>query len=123
MADYPNRSDLRNPAAKMAAKAATGQTYGEAGKQIAAQQAVPMGASPTDVSAAQTPKPRPTPGNVVDLMAPTERPQDMMAPVMGNKPMILQAADPVLDELEVLYSMYPNDDLKDLLSALKFGGR
>lgn len=123
MADYPNRSDLRNPAAKMAAKAATGQTYGEAGKQIAAQQAVPMGASPSDVMAAQAqPKPRPVPGNVVDLMAPTERPQDMMAPVMGNKPVILQAADPVLDELEVLYSMYPNDDLKDLLSALKFGG-
>jgi len=123
MADYPNRSDLRNPAAKMAAKAAPGQTYGEAGQQIAAQQAVPMGASPSDVMAAQASKPRPTPGNVVDLAAPTERPQDMMAPVMGNTPVILQAADPVLEELEVLYRMYPNDDLKDLLSALKFGGQ
>jgi hypothetical protein len=122
MADYPNRSDLRNPAAKLAAKAATGQTYGEAGKQIAAQQAVPMGAAPTDMPAATPPPPRPTPGSVVDLMAPTERPQDMMAPVYGNKPVMLEAADPVLDELEVLYSMYPNDDLKDLLSALKFGG-
>jgi hypothetical protein len=123
MAEYPNRSDLRNPAAKIAAKAAPGQTYGEAGQQIAAQQAVPMGAAPTDVSAAQAPKPRPTPGNVVDLMAPTERPQDQMAPVMGNTPMILPTRDPVIDEIEVLYSMYPNDDLKDLLSALKFGGR
>lgn len=123
MAEYPNRSDLRNPAAKMAAKAATGQTYGEAGKQIAAQQAVPMGASPSDVTAAQAaPQPRPTPGNVVNLMAPTERPQDMMAPVMGNTPMSLPTRDPVIDELEVLYSMYPNDDLKSLISALKFGG-
>jgi hypothetical protein len=34
---YPNRSDLRNPSKKLAAKAAPGQTYGEAGKQIAAQ--------------------------------------------------------------------------------------
>lgn len=122
MAEYPNRSDLRNPAAKLAAKAATGQTYGEAGQQIAAQQAVPMGAAPTDV-AATTPPPRPVPGNVVDLMAPSERPQDMMAPVMGNTPMILPARDSVIDEIEVLYSMYPNDDLRDLLSALKFGGR
>jgi hypothetical protein len=122
MAEYPNRSDLRNPAAKLAAKAATGQTYGEAGQQIAAQQAVPMGAAPTDVAAA-TPPPRPVPGNVVDLMAPSERPQDMMAPIMGNTPMILPARDSVIEEIEVLYSMYPNDDLRDLLSALKFGGR
>lgn len=122
MAEYPNRTDLQNPAAKLAAKAATGQTYGAAGQQIAAQQAVPMGAAPTDM-APQPQQPRPTPGNVVDLMAPSERPQDMMAPIMGNKPVILQAADPVIDELEVLFRMYPNDDLRDLLSALKFGGR
>lgn len=122
MAEYPNRTDLQNPAAKLAAKAATGQTYGAAGQQIAAQQAVPMGAAPTD-AVQQPQQPRPTPGNVVDLMAPSERPQDMMAPIMGNKPVILQAADPVIDELEVLFRMYPNDDLRDLLSALKFGGR
>jgi len=122
MAEYPNRTDLQNPAAKMAATAAKGQTYGEAGQQLAAQRAVPMGAAPTDM-APQPQQPRPTPGNVVDLMAPSERPQDMMAPIMGNKPVILQASDPVLDELEVLFSMYPNDDLRDLLSALKFGGQ
>lgn len=122
MAEYPNRTDLQNPAAKMAATAAKGQTYGEAGQQLASQRVVPMGASPTDM-APQPQQPRPTPGNVVDLMAPSERPQDMMAPIMGNKPVILQSSDPVLDELEVLFSMYPNDDLRDLLSALKFGGQ
>lgn len=122
MAEYPNRTDLQNPAAKMAATAAKGQTYGEAGQQLAAQRVVPMGAAPTDM-APQPQQPRPTPGNVVDLMAPSERPQDMMAPIMGNKPVILQSSDPVLDELEVLFSMYPNDDLRDLLSALKFGGQ
>ena len=120
MAEYPNRTDLQNPAAKMAATAAKGQTYGEAGKQIAAQKAVPMGASPTDMAPQ---KPRPTPGNVVDLMAPTERPEDVMAPVMGNTPGLLPTRDPVIDEIEVLYNMFPNDDLKSLLSALKFGGR
>jgi hypothetical protein len=123
MAEYSNRSDLRNPAGKIAAQAATGQPYGEAGKQIAAQQAVPMGAPPTAAPQPAQPVNRPVPGNVVDLMAPTERPQDMMAPIMGNTPMILPASDPVIDELEVLYRMYPNDDLKDLLSSLKFGGQ
>jgi hypothetical protein len=121
MAEYPNRSDLRNPAQKIAAQAATGQTYGEAGKQMAAQQAVPMGASPTDVGM-EEPKPKVTPGNVVNLMAPTERPNDLMAPVM-NQPMSLPMRNPVVEELEVLMQMYPNDDLADLLSVLKFGGQ
>lgn len=115
---YPNRSDLRNPMTKMAAP---GQTYGEAGKQLAAQQAVPMGASPAD--SVPTPAPaRPTPGNVVNLSAPTERPNDLMAPVF-NQPLTLPMRDPVIDELEVLMGMYPNDDLRDLLSVLKFGGQ
>jgi hypothetical protein len=118
---YSNRSDLRNPMTKMAATAATGQTYGEAGKQIAAQQAVPMGASPADVGM-EAPRPRVTPGNVVNLMAPTERPNDLMAPVM-NQPMSLPMRDPVVEELEILMQMYPNDDLANLLSVLKFGGQ
>jgi hypothetical protein len=42
MAEYSNRTDLQNPAAKMAATAAKGQAYGEAGAQIASQQAVQM---------------------------------------------------------------------------------
>lgn len=115
---YPNRSDLRNPMAKMAA---TGQTYGEAGAQLAAQEAVPMGSAPTDAAPSPPPS-RPTPGNVVNLAGPTERPNDLMAPVM-NQPMSLPMRDPVVDELEVLMQMYPNDDLRDLLSVLKFGGQ
>lgn len=123
MAEYPNRTDLRNPAGKMAAKAAPGQTYGEAGKQLAAQQAVPMGPSPTAAPQPMQPVNRPVPGNVVDLMAPTQRPQDQMAPVMGSNPMILPMSNPVIEELEVLYRMYPNDDLAGLLSALKYSGQ
>jgi hypothetical protein len=122
MSDYSNRSDLRNPAGKIAAKAATGQTYGEAGKQLAAQQAVPMGAPPTAAPQPMQPVNRPVPGNVVDMMAPTQRPQDQMAPIM-NQPMVLPMSNPVVEELEVLYRMYPNDDLLGLISALKYSGQ
>lgn len=45
MAAYPQRSDLRSALPK---KAVPGQPYGEATKQLAAQEAVPMGASPAD---------------------------------------------------------------------------
>jgi hypothetical protein len=123
MADYPNRSDLRNPAAKLAAKATTGQAYGEAGKQIAAQQAVPMGRSPMAAPQPTQPANRPVAGSVVDMMAPTQRPQDMMAPIMGGRPSILPMSNPVLEELETLYRLYPNDDLAGLLSAIKFSGQ
>lgn len=122
MADYPNRSDLRNSAGKIAAKAATGQTYGEAGKQMAAQQAVPMGASPMSAPQPTQPVNRPVAGQVVDMMAPTQRPQDMMAPIMNNRPSILPMSNPVIEELETLYRMYPNDDLEGLLSAIKYNG-
>ena len=122
MADYPNRSDLRNPAGKISAKAATGQTYGEAGKQMAAQEAVPMGASPMSAPQPSAPVNRPVPGSVVDMMAQTQRPQDMMAPIMNNRPSILPMSNPVLEELETLYRMYPNDDLASLLSAIKYNG-
>jgi len=121
---YPNRSDLRNPAAKMAATAAPGQTYGEAGAQIAAQRAVPMGESPvTNV---------PMPGSLGDLARPTERP---MEPVTAganagpgpsfletNIPVVTNTFDPVVEELQVLYKMFPNDDLANLLSSVQYGG-
>ena len=45
--EYPNRSDLRNPANKIAKTAAKGQPYGQAGAQLASQAVVPMAPSPT----------------------------------------------------------------------------
>lgn len=119
--NYPNRSDLRNPANKVAKMAATGQTYGKAAEQMRAQDAVPMGQSPA--TAPTSPKPRPVAGQLGALDRPTERPQDQMVPVYQNTPMMFTPADPVMEELSVLYSMYPNDDLAALLSALKYGGR
>lgn len=120
---YPNRSDLRNPAKKIAAKAAPGQTYGEAAKQVEAQRAVPMAAPPTDVAPAPQ---RVAPGQLGPLNRPTERPNE---PVTAGAPfgpgptpqgmayMGPRNADPILDELRALYAQYPNDDLANMLDS------
>jgi len=114
---YPNRSDLRNAANKMAVTTATGQTYGEAGTQRASQQAVPMGQSPT--GAVPAPKPRPVPGQVADLMAPTNYPDrpmtnDFTAPDIERP---YRFGDPTMEMLRELYLQYPNDDLLYLLQS------
>ena len=64
--DYPNRSDLRG--GKVPKMAATGQTYGEAGKQMASQSVVPMAPPPTENI------PQVQPGQMGNLLRPTERP-------------------------------------------------
>jgi len=124
---YPNRSDLRNPTKKLAAKAAPGQTYGEAGKQIAAQQQVPMAASPQPVVASpQAAVERPRPGQFGPLDRPTERPDEpvtagapfgpgRMAPMSGYAG--VRNGDPILDELRALYSAYPSEELADMLDS------
>lgn len=117
MAEYPNRSDLRNPAQKMAATAAKGQTYGEAGKQIQAQKAVPMGQAPTDTAL--------QPGQLGNLMRPTERPAEPVTagasfgpgPTPRMEFMPVRNADPVLDELRAMYEMFPSDDLADMIDS------
>jgi hypothetical protein len=124
---YPNRSDLRNPAKKMAAKAAPGQTYGEAGKQVAAQRAVPMAAPPTDVAPAPQPQqPRVAPGSIGPLSRPTERPTEPLtagAPFGPGRNQQLggyigpRNSDPILDELRALYATYPSEELADMLDS------
>ena len=123
---YSNRSDLRN-SAKLPAKAATGQTYGEAGKQIAAQRAVPMAAPPTDVAPTATPQqPRVAPGSMGPLNRPTERPDE---PVTAGAPfgpgrneqlggyVGPRNSDPILDELRAIYSVSPNEALADMIDS------
>jgi hypothetical protein len=124
---YPNRSDLRNPAKKIAAKAAPGQTYGEAGKQMAAQRAVPMAAPPTDVAPIATPQqPRVAPGSMGPLNRPTERPNEPLtagAPFGPGRTQQLggyigpRNNDPILDELRALYATFPSDELADMLDS------
>lgn len=114
---------MRNPAGKIAAKAATGQTYGEAGKQIAAQRAVPMGAAPTDVAPVQ----RPVPGTLGGFARPTERPMEPITAganfgpgpnaIQAGIPMMMNSRQQAIEELRAIYSMYPTEDLADLLNA------
>lgn len=103
----------------MARQAAKGQTYGEAGKQLEAQKAVPMAAPPTDQ------RPTVQPGQMGALNRPTERP---MEPVTagssfgpGRTPTTAMAVprnnDPVLVELRALYSAFPSDELADMLDS------
>lgn len=124
---YPNRSDLRNPAGKIAKQAAKGQPYGEAGKQLAAQSVVPMGAAPTDNVPAPQPQQGPAiqPGALGPLTRPTDRPAEPLTagasfgpgPTPGTQFVVPKAADPVLNELRGLYRAYPSPELADLLDS------
>lgn len=123
---YPNRSDLRDRATKVARTAAKGQAYGEAGKQLAAQRAVPIAASPSDAVPAPQPS-GPMPGSLGALDRPTERPTEPITAGVdfGAGPGAMQAgvsqpirtADPVLERLRVLARQFPNDDVLDLLDS------
>lgn len=124
---YANRSDLRNPAKKIAVQTPPSSQYGEATQLREAQQAVPMASSPT-ATVASTPAPavRPRPGQLGPLDRPTERPTEPVtagAPFgpgrMGGPTAYVgpRNNDPVLDELRALYSMYPSEDLADMLDS------
>lgn len=122
-------SDVQAGTNRVAIQAATGQTYGEAGKQMAAQRAVPMGAPPTQV---QPQAPRPMPGSLGDLTRPTERPNEPITAGadFGAGPSSLQAgimpapsaSNDVLEQLLYLNRLYPNPDVENLISVIRDGG-
>lgn len=126
MTDYSNRSDLRNPATRQVAF--TGQTYGTATQQQQAQQAVAPGSAPGTVAAQQmaaqqAPAMRP---GAKPLSRPTERPAEPITAGadFGAGPNSAQAGimprivpvDETLEQLRVLYQMFPNPDLADMIS-------
>ena len=126
MVDYPNRSDLRNPATRKVAF--TGQTYGQAAQQASSQQAVSAGSAPADVAAQQVA--RPVPG-AQSLTRPTERPDEPITAGadIGAGPNSLQAGlmprripvDDNLETLRALYRMYPTDGLAEIISSYTSG--
>lgn len=126
MVDYPNRSDLRNPATKKVAF--TGQTYGQATAQASSQQSVSPGSAPADVQAQQVA--RPVPG-ALSLTRPTERPDEPITAGadIGAGPNSLQAGlmprripvDDNLETLKALYRMYPSDGLAEIISNYSVG--
>lgn len=111
-------SDIQAGTNRVAIQAATGQTYGKATEQMNAQRAVPMGTPPTEVQ-------RPVPGTLGSLTRPTERPMEPItagapfgagpSPVGAGIPQ--PAGDNALEELRMIYQMFPNDDLADLIDS------
>jgi len=128
---YPNRSDLRNPTQKIARTAATGQSYGAAAEQMRSQEAVPMGASPTDMPMSQV-SPAPTPGSLGDFLRSTERPDEEatfgsgMGPgpgpeVFGGNPGVPEQWSKVdlIQRVRAVASMYPSPVLLAFLAELE----
>jgi hypothetical protein len=119
---YSNRSDLQNPAKKVARQAAKGQPYGEAGKQLAAQEVVPMAAPPT---VARPASPAVAPGSLGAFNRPTERPNEPLTagasfgpgPTPTSAMRVPRNSDPVLDELRALYTRFPSEELADMLDS------
>lgn len=108
-AAYSNRTDLN---AGPRIDAPRGQPYGEAGAQIAAQQALPMSAPPP---------------SAIPLGAPTNRPNEPVqaglpiGPGPGPEAAGIPSPDPVEMTLRGLYEMYPNRDLAELLEDIDRG--
>lgn len=130
MTDYPNRSDLRNPATRKVAF--TGQTYGQGAAQAQAQAAVPPGSSPEQVAAqrAAAQQTGPRPGSL-PLFGPTERPNEPITAGadFGPGPNAMQAGivprmleqDDTLETLKAVFATYPNDDLAQIIMDYVYG--
>jgi hypothetical protein len=130
---YQNRRDLQTQKPTVA----TGQAYGQASQQLAAQQAVPIaganaGVPPTAQPApGQGPMQTQAPPAPPDLYRPTERPDEPVThglPVgPGAGPESLQVTgaanpsmtDPVAIQLRALYQKYPSQELADLLTDIR----
>lgn len=123
---YPNRSDLSNPAKKVAKMAPKGQTYGKATAQLQAQSQVPMGSGDITTPQPDVPVQRVSPGGLGAFDRPTDRPDEPLTagapfgagptPAQLGMPTALGGPTP-LDEIKALYRAYPNDDLAALLES------
>lgn len=121
---YGNRTDLNSPAEKIAKSVVPGQTYGQGAAQMRAQAAVPMGQAPSD-AAVQVARVAPQAAGPFDR--PTERPTEPITAGVNFGPGLnaaqagvarpLRTDDPVLDRLQQLHDLYPNEDLSDLLDS------
>lgn len=126
----------------MAVTAATGQQYGAATAQRAAQRALPMGpppapatappAGPAGPGAATAPGPAsPGPGAVVPLSAPSMRPNE---PVTAGLPVgpgagvevnpfnNVGSPDDAALALRAAYSAYPSEELRAILERIDLDG-
>ena len=125
---YGNRSDLNGPKTMEF----VGQQYGSRARQVAAQTEVPASFTPPTQQAAQEAAQQapagPPPGEVVDLFAPTQRPDEPLtagAPFgAGPGPEVLDRPDPdalAIDRLRALYRVTGSPALGRLLEAWEDG--
>ena len=106
---------------------ASNQQYGQRLAQQRAQEAVPMGQSPTSVPSPVRQRPRTAPGSLTPLTAPTGRPNEPITAGanFGPGPTALGAGIPMMpsqgamavDELRQIAQIFPTDDLLDLLDT------
>lgn len=124
---YSNRSDLRQ-----APTAASGQEYGKAGAQIAAQRAVPLPAAPpvsrgAPGQAGGAVGPFATPADTPSLTDPTQRPDEPLTaglpfgPGPGPEAMGPPPMSDVEARLRALYSVNPTPELRELLRQIDIG--
>jgi len=121
---YANRTDLNNPANRVAKRVVPGQTYGEGVRQMEAQRAVPIAAPPTEMGAAPQ---RPVPGTLGALTRRTERPMEPITagapfgagpgPLAAGIPQPVSPSAAAIEEVRAIAMMSGNDDLLDLLDA------
>lgn len=122
---YPNRSDLR----AQPVRTATGQPYGAAGAQAAAQQAVPLPQAPPAGGAGAAAGGGPQysyPEDVPNLTDPSQRPEEPLTAGMPFGPgagprMAVGPQDTLGDQLRALYLAHPTPELRDLLEDYAFG--
>lgn len=121
---YPNRTDMQ----AQAVRTATGQPYGAAAAQQAAQQAVPLPQQPGPQQAAG---PRyATAEDAPNLLDPTARPDEPLEAGLpfgpGPGPEALPMGPAVSDlsaRLRALYSAFPTPELRELLQQMDIEGR
>lgn len=136
---YQNRSDLNGPK-PLPPQAATGQPYGVAGAQLAAQRVVPVASGPlaaaqdggpaTPAVLAQQPYQMP---QLPPLDAASARPNEPVTAGMAlgpgpgpealgvNAPNVNSAQDAVAQQLRGIYLAYPTEELRALLEVIDNG--
>ena len=106
---------------------ANNQQYGQRLAQQRAQEAVPMGQSPTTVPSPVRQRPRTAPGTLTPLTAPTGRPDEPITAganfgpgptaLGAGIPMMLSQGAMAVEELRQIAQIFPTDDLLYLLDT------
>lgn len=113
---YTNRTDLNQPA-----RAVPGQTYGQAGAQLAAQQAIPLpGPGASAQAGMQQPPPAVSPGQHGPITAPSNQPSQPITAGLptGPGPGPEALAPPPDTTINILRGMYAQNPSPDILSLI-----